>query len=105
MVYEYPHNFGAVTAATATSFSLGQNGNFLGSANVPTTARIVYIIVRNNSTDAVIVNPGNQRSSVDAGERKRIEISPPARFVILVPAATVSSGDLTADIGIEGTMF
>lgn len=104
-MYEYPHNFGAITAATAASFSLDNLGAFRGSANVPNTARITYVILRNNSTDAVIVNPGNQRSSVDAGERKRIEINPPARFVIVIPNATISSGDVTADIGIEGTRF
>lgn len=102
-MYEYPHNFGAVTAATATSFSI--EATMRGNPNVPDTARIVYIIVRNNTTDAVIVNPSDQRSSVDAGERKRIEIAPPSRHVVLVPVATVSAGDLTADIGIEGTRF
>jgi len=102
-MYEYPHNFGAVTAATAAQFSIEET--FKGNASIPNTARIVYIIVRNNSTDAVIVNPSDLRSSVDAGERKRIEISPPSRHVIVVPVATISSGDLTADIGIEGTRF
>lgn len=97
---EYAHDFGAVTASTATQFSL--EVTFRGNADVPRTARIPYAIVRNNSAGSVTVNPGAGQSVVGVGERKRIEFKFDSKFFTIVPSATVNSGELTADIGLDG---
>lgn len=97
---EYAHDFGAVTAATAGQFSLEQT--FRGNAGVPRTAEIQYAIVRNASNGAVTVNPGMGQSVVGIGERKKILFPKSSRFFIIVPAATTSAGQVTADVGIDG---
>lgn len=97
---EYAHDFGVVTASTAGQFSL--EVTFRGNANVPRTAEIQYAIIRNSSGGAVTVNPGAGQSVVGIGERKKILFQKFARFFTIVPAATTSAGQVTADIGIEG---
>lgn len=103
-MYEYPgHDFGAVTAATVGSFSI--DVTFKGNPNVPNTARIAYAIIRNDSDDYVTVQTGFGASRIQQGERKRIEFAGGARFFNLIPNATTTAGQVTADIGIVGTRF
>lgn len=100
---EYPHNFGAITAAVATQFSIDQTFN--GNPNVPYKAQIKYAIIRNSTGGAVTVQGSTGSSVVGIGERKRIEFPYGCRFFLVIPAANVTSGDLTADVGIEGVTF
>lgn len=103
-MYEYPgHNFGAVTAATAASFSI--DGTFRGNPNIPSTARIAYAVVRNDSDSFVTIATSIGPSVVQQGERKRVEFPGGARFFNMIPNATTTSGQVTADIGIDGTRF
>ena len=102
-VDEFAHDFGAVTANTAAQFSIDQT--FRGNPNVPNTARIVYAIVRNNTSGSVTVRGPLGPSIVGIGERKRIELHNGVRFFTIIPAATTAAGTLTADIGIRGCRF
>lgn len=102
-VDEFAHNFGAVTASTAAQFSIDQT--FKGNPNVPNTARIAYAIIRNNTAGSVTVGGPQGSSIVGIGERKRVEMHSGVRFFTLIPTATVSSGELTADVGIVGCRF
>lgn len=97
---EYPHNFGAITAGVATQFSIDQT--FRGNPNVPFKAQIKYAIIRNNTTGSVTVQGSLGGSAVGVGERKRIEFPFGSRFFLVVPVATVSAGELTADVGLDG---
>lgn len=104
MVYELPgHDFGAVTAATAATFAI--ETTFKGNPNVPDTARIIYAVVRNDSDDFVTIQSSIGASRVQQGERKRIEFAGGARFFNVIPNATTSAGQVTADVGIAGTRF
>lgn len=100
---EYPHDFGAITAATLGQFSIDET--FRGSANVPYKASIKYAIVRNSSGGSVTVNPGAGQSVVGIGERKRIEFPTGTRFFTVKPAATTTAGQLTADVGVDGVQL
>lgn len=97
---EFPHNFGAITAGVATQFSIDQTFN--GSANVPYKAAIRYAIIRNNTTGSVTVQGSMGSSVVGIGERKRIEFPFGSRFFLVIPAATTATGELTADVGLDG---
>lgn len=100
---EYPHNFGAITAGVATQFSIDQTFN--GNPNVPYKASIKYAIVRNATGGAVTVKGSTGDSIVGIGERKRIEFPTGCRFFLVIPAATVSTTELTADVGIDGVTY
>jgi len=102
-VNEFAHNFGAVTASTVGQFSIAST--FRGNPNVPDTARIMYAIVRNSSAGSVVVGGPQGNSTVGVGERKRIEMTPGARFFTVIPSATTTAGQLTADVGIVGCRF
>lgn len=97
---EYAHSFGTVTAANAAQFSIEET--FKGNASFPRTARILYAIIRNSTGGAVTVTGTRTNTTVGIGERKRIEFPINSRFFTVIPAASVTAGDLTADIGIEG---
>lgn len=102
---EYPHDFGAVTAATEAVFNIGVTygaATFRGNANVPATASIKYAIIRNSSGGAVTVMASRGASVVGIGERKRIEFPFGTKWFTVNPAATTSAGQLTADVGIDG---
>lgn len=102
-IHEFAYDFGAVTAANVAMFDI--DSVFRGNANVPQTARIYYAIVRNNSIGAVTVQGSKGASIVGIGQVKRIEFQPPARYFTVNPASTTSAGQLTADVGVEGTRF
>lgn len=100
---ELPHSFGTVTASTLAQFSIDET--FRGNPNVPYKARITYAIIRNNTAGAVTVGGSLGNSVVGIGERKRIEFPYGCRWFTVNPAANVTAGDLTADVGIEGVML
>lgn len=102
-MFEYAHSFGAVTASTAATFSL--ETTFRGNPNVPQTARIMYAIIRNNTGGSVTVTGPVGSSVVGIGERKRVEMTGGSRWFNVIPTATVSAGELTADVGMEGTRY
>jgi len=105
---EYAHDFGAITAAETAQFAMPDGyapTTFKGSANVRSNAVIKYAIIRNSTNGAVVVRGGFGPSTVGIGERKRIEFPAHTRFFLVTPVATVSAGELTADVGIEGVIL
>ena len=100
---EFSHDFGAVTASTTGAFSI--ETTMRGNPNVPWNSMILYAVVRNQSTGTVTVFGGIGTSTVAVGERKRIEFPYNTKFFRIVPAATTSAGDVTADVGIDGVVL
>lgn len=102
---EYAHNFGALTASTENVFNLPTGygpSTFRGSADVRASSEIKYAIIRNSSGGAVTVLASRGASVVGIGERKRIEFPAGTKWFTVNPAATVTAGDLTADVGVDG---
>lgn len=98
---EFHHDFGAVTASTTGQFSL--EVTFRGNPNVPARASIPYAVVTNFTNGTVTVNKGFQGESLlQIGQTKRIEFPFGTRFFTVFPSATTSSGQLLADVGLDG---
>lgn len=104
-ITEFAHNFGSMTAGVAVAYSTQQRGTFRGNASVPTTATIRYAIIRNNTAGAVTVRGPLGDSIIGIGERKRVEMGGGARLFLVIPVATVTDTQLTADVGVEGCLF
>lgn len=101
---EFHHDFGSVTAATTGQFSLEQT--FRGNASVPNYAHITYAVVSNFTAGAVTINKGMQGQSIlQIGQTKRVEFPKGTKFFTVLPAATTTSGQLMADVGIEGVQL
>lgn len=97
---EILHNFGTVSAAAASSFAIqGGFGGTVTGGRFPGSARVAYALIRNQSSGSVqVVETG--LTLIDAGVAKRVEFPQGARSVTIIPVVALTSGDVTADIGL-----